>query len=172
VAGDAQQYGISTYAGRAAGSSVGSSQYSHGYPQNLYFVDGNGYNPPAASSVFKIDPSGFITRVAGDSRTSFSGDGATASGTSLTSPRALAVDGAGNVFIVDAGNQRSGASRRTGSSPRSYAEAALSWATADRRRKDGTITTVAGSGAPRCPGLTRIFLWATEGLQSAPLYYR
>jgi sugar lactone lactonase YvrE len=93
---------------------------------NVYFVDGYGYQRAAARShsVFKIDPSGLITRIAGNSRTGFSGDGGPALSASLYSPLAVAVDNAGNVFIVDAGNQR-----------------------VRRVSPDGKITTVAGGGS-------------------------
>ena len=61
---------------------------------NVYFVDGYGYERAAgrSNSVFKIDPSGSITRIAGDSRTGFSGDGGLAASASLNSPLAVAVD--------------------------------------------------------------------------------
>jgi sugar lactone lactonase YvrE len=93
---------------------------------NLYFADGDGItlSPGRSNSVFKIDPSGSITRVAGNSRTDFSGDGGPATSASLYLPRAVAVDRAGNVFIVDAGHQR-----------------------VRRVALDGTITTVAGGGS-------------------------
>src|SRR5215472_18448814 len=57
-------------------------------------------------------------------RTGFSGDGGPGASASLYSPLAVAVDRAGNVFIVDAGNQR-----------------------VRRVATDGTITTVAGGGS-------------------------
>src|SRR6478672_1038562 len=126
LAVDAQQYVISTYAGGAPASPTAAISMAADPTGNLYFVDGYGYTsgPARSNSVFKIDPSGLITRVAGNSRTGFSGDGAQATSASLTAPRAVAADNAGNVFSVDTGNQRS---RRV--SP------------------DGIITTVAGGGS-------------------------
>jgi sugar lactone lactonase YvrE len=108
VAVNAQQYGISTYAGGVPGPPSAAFSIAADPFGNLYFVDGHRYNfaPSQSNSVFKIDPSGFITRVAGNSRTGFSGDGAPAMSASLTSPRGVTADSAGNVFIVDAGNQR------------------------------------------------------------------
>ena len=92
----------------------------------MYFVDGLGYvrYPTLSNSVFKIDPSGAITRVAGNSRTGFSGDGGPGASASLYWPVAVAADRAGNLFIVDAGNSR-----------------------VRRVAPDGTITTVAGGGS-------------------------
>ncbi len=93
---------------------------------NVYFVDGFGYTSGSArsNSVFKIDPNGVITRFAGNFRTGFTGDGGSALGASLTAPRGVAADRLGNVFIVDAGNQR-----------------------IRRVSPDGIITTVAGGGS-------------------------
>ena len=122
----AQQYGISTYAGGAPADPLTAYSIAADPSGNLYFVDGHRYNsaPSQSNSVFKIDPSGFITRLAGNSRTGYSADGGLATAASLTSPRAVAVDTAGNVFIVDAGNQR-----------------------VRRVSPDGIITTVAGGGS-------------------------
>src|SRR5215831_15010787 len=72
----AQQYVISTYAGgappptpvAALNSSIGSPQSVATDRQgNVYFTSLN--------CVFKLDPSGTLTRIAGSSRGGFSGDG-------------------------------------------------------------------------------------------------
>src|SRR6476469_7151407 len=99
---DAQQYGISTYAGGAPASPSAAISMAADPSGNLYFVDGFGYTsgPARSNSMFKIDANGFITHFAGNSRTGFSGDGGQATSASLTAPRAVAADGAGNVFIV------------------------------------------------------------------------
>ena len=71
----------------------------------------------------KVDSAGVITTVAGTGRTGFGGDGGPAVNARLSRPSGVAVDGAGNLFIADSGN--------------------------DRIRKmdaSGTITTVAGTG--------------------------
>ncbi len=49
---------------------------------------------------------GIVTTVAGNGSSSFSGDGGPATTAGLYSPRAVAVDGTGNVFIAESGNHR------------------------------------------------------------------
>jgi uncharacterized protein (TIGR03437 family) len=82
---------------------------------NIYFSSVN--------TVFKINPSGTLTRVAGNSRRGYSGDGAPATAAQLDTPEGLAVDAAGNLYLADIGNQR-----------------------VRKVSVDGTITTVAGNG--------------------------
>jgi len=71
----------------------------------------------------KVDLAGTITTFAGNGVQGFSGDGGPATNAQLFQPHGLAVDGPGNLFIADAGNQRV-------------------------RKVDtaGTITTIAGTG--------------------------
>ena len=52
-----------------------------------------------------IEP-GYIATVAGNGTAGYSSDGVLASNTSLDFPTGVAVDGSGNFFILDAGNQR------------------------------------------------------------------
>ena len=49
----------------------------------------------------KVDSAGVITTVAGDGTSGYSGDGGAAVAAQLTSPRGVAVDGAGNLYIAD-----------------------------------------------------------------------
>jgi sugar lactone lactonase YvrE len=56
--------------------------------------------------VRRIDANGEIETVAGNSRAGFSGDGGKAVGAQLNRPVGLAVDGAGNLYVADSGNQR------------------------------------------------------------------
>jgi hypothetical protein len=49
---------------------------------------------------------GIITTVAGDGTAGFSGDGGPATSAELRDPRGVVVDGAGNIFIADANNNR------------------------------------------------------------------
>ncbi|MFI9011566.1 RICIN domain-containing protein [Actinosynnema sp. NPDC053489] len=84
---------------------------------NLHVADsGNG-------RVRRVSPDGRITTVAGDGTRGFGGDGGPATSARLSSAHALAVDGAGNLYLADAGNDR-----------------------VRRVSPDGRITTVAGDG--------------------------
>lgn len=71
----------------------------------------------------RIDRHGVITTVAGTGVKGFEGDGGPATRAELDAPAGLVLDGAGNLYIADQGNNRV-------------------------RRVDGkgVITTVAGSG--------------------------
>ncbi len=85
---------------------------------NIYIADdGNG-------RIRKIIPNGQITTVAGTGSFGFGGDGGPATKATFSGPIAVAVDLAGNLYIADAGNGR-----------------------IRRVALDGTITTVAGTGA-------------------------
>ena len=72
----------------------------------------------------KVDSAGVITTVAGTGRTGFGGDGGPAVNARLSRPSGVAVDGAGNLFFADSGNDRI---RKVDSA-------------------SGSITTVAGTG--------------------------
>src|SRR5204863_10175714 len=65
-----------------------------------------------------------ITAIAGNGTATFSGDGGPATAASLNQPWGIAIDGAGNLFLVDTYNHRI---RRVNAGT-------------------GTITTVAGAG--------------------------
>jgi RHS repeat-associated protein len=67
---------------------------------NMYIADlGN-------SRIRKVDSSGVITTVAGNGQFTYSGDGGPAVQASINQPYAVAVDGAGNVYIADRTNYR------------------------------------------------------------------
>ncbi|MCY4595485.1 MAG: NHL repeat-containing protein, partial [Bryobacterales bacterium] len=85
---------------------------------NLYIADS--WN----DRVRKVDRAGVITTVAGTGERGYGGDGGPAASAQLYSPRGVAVDGSGNLYIADSSNDRV-------------------------RRVDlaGVITTVAGTGA-------------------------
>jgi uncharacterized protein (TIGR03437 family) len=59
-----------------------------------------------SNRIRKIAPGGIITTVAGGGAQSFSGDGGPAASGSLNHPSTVAVDGSGNIFIADTGNNR------------------------------------------------------------------
>jgi len=67
---------------------------------NLYIAD-SGNN-----RIRRVGLDGIITTVVGDAQSGFSGDGGAAINASLFDPRGLAVDGAGNLYFADAGNER------------------------------------------------------------------
>jgi len=54
----------------------------------------------------KVNANGIITTVAGNGRAAYSGDGGVATNASLNEPYGVAVDGSGNIFIADLGNNR------------------------------------------------------------------
>jgi len=67
---------------------------------NTYFAD------LANHRVRRINAAGVITTVAGTGVQGFSGDGGPAASAALSSPTAVAVDAAGNLYIADTGNNR------------------------------------------------------------------
>ncbi len=103
----AQQYTLTTAAGGAPPPTpVTATSTSIGQPSratvdakgNTYFSSGN--------AVFKIDGSGNLTVVAGNSRPGFSGDGGPAIRAQLNGPQGLALDSGGNLYIADSVNNR------------------------------------------------------------------
>jgi sugar lactone lactonase YvrE len=84
---------------------------------NVYFADASNHR------VRKVSAAGTITTVAGTGVRGFSGDGGPATRAQLFTPDDVALDREGNLYIADVVNDRV---RRVG--------------------RDGTITTVAGSG--------------------------
>ncbi len=130
----AQQYVISTYAGGAppptpapavAGSIGAPTSVAMDTRGNVYFASRD------LNVVFKLDPSGVLTRVAGTSLLGYSGDGGPATSARLqlffgydpAAAAGVAVDRAGNLFIADTSNHR-----------------------IRRVSPEGIITTVAGNG--------------------------
>lgn len=90
---------------------------------NLYITD------QYSSKVRMVTPNGIITTVAGNGNSSFAGDGAQATFAELYLPAGVVVDGNGNIFISDSGNQR-----------------------VRMVNPAGIITTVAGTGVPDATG--------------------
>ena len=67
---------------------------------------GHTYFSTTGNSVFRLDPSGYLSRVAGTGQPGYSGDGNKAVNAQLSTPEGLAVDLGGNLYIADLGNQR------------------------------------------------------------------
>jgi hypothetical protein len=66
---------------------------------NLFITD--------SARIRKVTPAGIISTVAGDGSPGFKGDGGPATSAEMSaSPRSVAVDAAGNLFIADTGNYR------------------------------------------------------------------
>jgi hypothetical protein len=84
----------------------------------IYFAD------TINNAVRRIDRNGTITTVAGNGTSDFSGDRGPATRAALAGPNGIHIDDAGNLFICDKGNNRI---RKVAS--------------------DGTISTIAGTGA-------------------------
>jgi len=123
VAGDGPNlYGKCVYGGDglATSQSVCPAGIELDAKGNLYIAD------PTSERVFKVDTSGNMATIAGDGNAIFSGDGGPALSAGMN-PTSVALDGAGNVYIVDFINNR-------------------------LRKIDtnGNISTVAGNGTNSC----------------------
>jgi len=65
---------------------------------NIYIAD------TLNNRIRRVSREGMITTIAGDGTPGYFGDGGAATNAQLNSPRALAVDSAGDIFIADSGN--------------------------------------------------------------------
>ena len=90
---------------------------------NLYIAD------TCNNRIRKVSATGIITTVAGNGSAGYSGDGGPATSAQLSLPAGVAVDGSGNLYIADSGNNRI---RKVSAT--------------------GIITTVAGNGSPGYSG--------------------
>jgi len=142
----AQQYTISTAAGGAPPTTPAPALTTGiGAPRKL-LVQGSSVYFSAGNSVYKLDSSGTMTLVAGNSRAGFSGDGGPATAAKLNQPGGMAFDSAGNLYIADTLNNR----------VRVIAP-------------NGVINTFAGNGGTGVPGFWGDGGAATDALIHAPV---
>jgi trimeric autotransporter adhesin len=95
---------------------------------NVYAADSSS-SSPGSQLILRISPSGVLTFVAGVAGAAgYSGDGGPATAALLNGPSHIALDGSGNLYFADSGNNR-----------------------IRRVDKDGIISTVAGNGLPAEP---------------------
>jgi uncharacterized protein (TIGR03437 family) len=123
VAGD-------SYASYAGDGGSGPSAELHSPTDVAVDSAGNTYiSDTANAAIRKVDTGGIITTFAGNAKIGTSGDGGAATSASLVAPLAVAVDSAGNLYLVQNGDSRI-------------------------RKVDtkGIITTVAGNGTPGFAG--------------------
>ena len=100
-----QSYTISTLAGGAPiATPVAATNASMGPPQRVALDGGGNLYFSSANSVFKVDGSGSLTVVAGNSRAGYSGDGDAATQAQLNQPQGIAVAKDGTLYIADTGN--------------------------------------------------------------------
>lgn len=83
----------------ASGLNAPSSVFSDG-TSTIYVAETDG------NRILSINAGGGVSTVAGTGAGGFSGDGGPATSATLNSPRGVSVDGAGNIYIADAFNQR------------------------------------------------------------------
>ena len=102
----AQQYTITTIAGGVPPAAPSPANVSIANPARVTTDSAGNFYFSSLSSVFKLDSSGVLTVVAGNSRAGFSGDGGLAIQAQLNNPQGIAVDAAGDLFIADTGNNR------------------------------------------------------------------
>jgi len=102
----AQIYDISTFAGGAPIATPSSSLQQAIEPSSILTDPAGNFYFTSDNSVYRVDTNGILTRVAGNSRAGYSGDGGPALSAQLNHPSGLAFDGAGNLLIGDAQNFR------------------------------------------------------------------
>ncbi|MGH9660854.1 MAG: IPT/TIG domain-containing protein, partial [Bryobacteraceae bacterium] len=71
---------------------------------NLFVATSNFEGSFNSERILKVSPRGTVTTVAGTGPGDFSGDGGSASTATVNGPAGLALDGAGNLYVADSGN--------------------------------------------------------------------
>lgn len=107
---------IATVAGAAHTSTVNSGYTGDGGPAVSAEIAASDMAVDGAGNIYicqfnnhvvrKITPSGIITTIAGNGTMGFSGDGGLATAAQLYMPVSLELDNAGNLFVMDVGNNR------------------------------------------------------------------
>ena len=126
----AQQYAITTVAGGVPpASGTLASQASIGDPPRVAVDPSGNVYFGSLSSVFEVDRTGTLIRLAGTGRRGYSGDGGPALSAQLGLPNSIVADGAGNLYVAD---------------PPAHAVRKIS--------SSGIISTYAGNGTPGFSG--------------------
>ena len=98
----AQQLVISTFAGGAPPPTPATAtQASIGDPSRVALDSSGNLYFGGSHSVFKVDTSGNLTRIAGNGQSGYSGDSGPATSAQLQFPDGIAVDSSGNVYVAD-----------------------------------------------------------------------
>ena len=96
------QYVVSTVAGGVPPMTpLSASTASIGDPPRVAVDSAGNLYFGSIHSIFKVDRSVILTRVAGTGRYGYSGDGGAATSAQLAFPDGIAVDAAGNIFVAD-----------------------------------------------------------------------
>ncbi len=98
----AGQYLITTFAGGAPPlTPVPATQASIGDPPRVAADSAGSFYFGSLHSVFRVDSQGTLTRIAGNGRSGYRGDGGIAANAQLMYPEGIAVDPAGAVYVSD-----------------------------------------------------------------------
>ena len=94
-------FGYSGDGGPATAAEIGSGyRVAIDNSNNVYICD------QADNCIRKVNGAGIISTVAGNGASGFAGDGGPATAAELNNPYGMTVDGIGNIYITDGGNER------------------------------------------------------------------
>ena len=101
----AQPYVVSTFAGgNPPPTPVAGVQASIGAPRGVTADHSGNVYFTSLNCLFKLDAAGTLTRVAGNARAGYAGDGGPATAAQFNSPAGVAMDAAGSLYIADPRN--------------------------------------------------------------------